>query len=277
MGELIAVLSGKGGTGKTSVTAGLATALADMGHRVLCIDCDIGLRNLDISLGLAQAGTVSFLEVCRGEYTLEQAVRHPQYENLRFLTAPVNCAAEDIDQAAFSSMLREARQQFSYVFLDAPAGIDLGFRLCASHADRVILVTCPEPAAVRDAGRAGEVLELMGKPDVRLVVNRVSKKMFEIMDVTVDDVMDSAGLPLLGIVPEDANVTLAAAFESAALHQARCRSRLPSYRKAYSGLTGACKNIEGVTESEYCVSGSRQEKRTDGPVLYRLQERSYQA
>ena len=138
MGELIAVLSGKGGTGKTSVTAGLATALADMGHRVLCIDCDIGLRNLDISLGLAQAGTVSFLEVCRGEYTLEQAVRHPQYENLRFLTAPVNCAAEDIDQAAFSSMLREARQQFSYVFLDAPAGIDLGFRLCASHADRVI-------------------------------------------------------------------------------------------------------------------------------------------
>ena len=161
MGELIAVLSGKGGTGKTSVTAGLATALADMGHRVLCIDCDIGLRNLDISLGLAQAGTVSFLEVFRGEYTLEQAVRHPQYENLRFLTAPVNCAAEDIDQAAFSSMLREARQQFSYVFLDAPAGIDLGFRLCASHADRVILVTCPEPAAVRDAGRAGEVLELM--------------------------------------------------------------------------------------------------------------------
>ena len=231
MGELIAVLSGKGGTGKTSVTAGLATALADMGHRVLCIDCDIGLRNLDISLGLAQAGTVSFLEVCRGEYTLEQAVRHPQYENLRFLTAPVNCAAEDIDQAAFSSMLREARQQFSYVFLDAPAGIDLGFRLCASHADRAILVTCPEPAAVRDAGRAGEVLELMGKPDVRLVVNRVSKKMFEIMDVTVDDVMDSAGLPLLGIVPEDANVTLAAAFES------------PLLRYTKRGAAAACRRI----------------------------------
>jgi septum site-determining protein MinD len=231
VGELIAVLSGKGGTGKTSVTAGLATALADMGHRVLCIDCDIGLRNLDISLGLAQAGTVSFLEVCRGEYTLEQAVRHPQYENLRFLTAPVNCAAEDIDQAAFSSMLREARQQFSYVFLDAPAGIDLGFRLCASHADRVILVTCPEPAAVRDAGRAGEVLELMGKPDVRLVVNRVSKKMFEIMDVTVDDVMDSAGLPLLDIVPEDANVTLAAAFES------------PLLRYTKRGAAAACRRI----------------------------------
>ena len=94
LGKVIAVLSGKGGTGKTSVTAGLATALADMGHRVLCIDCDIGLRNLDISLGLAQAGTASFQEVCRGEYTLERAVRHPQYENLRFLTAPVNLQAD---------------------------------------------------------------------------------------------------------------------------------------------------------------------------------------
>ena len=240
MGELIAVLSGKGGTGKTSVTAGLATALASLGERVLCIDCDIGLRNLDISLGLAHAGAVSFLEVCRGEYALEQAVRHPQFENLRFLTAPVNCTAEDIDRASFSAMLRKAREQFSYVFLDAPAGIDLGFRLCASHADRVILVTCPEPAAVRDAARAGEVLELMGKHDVRLVVNRVSKKMFEIMDVTVDDVMDSAGLPLLGIVPEDANVTLAAAFES------------PLLRYTKRGAAAACrriaKRIQGLPE-----------------------------
>lgn len=240
MGELIAVLSGKGGTGKTSVTAGLATALAQADQKVLCIDCDIGLRNLDISLGLAHAGGVSFLEVCRGEYSLEQSARHPRFEKLRFLTAPVNCSAEDIDRTAFGAMLRRAREQFDYVFLDAPAGIDLGFRLCASYADRVILVTCPEPAAVRDAGRAGEVLELMGKPDVRLVVNRVSKKMFDIMDVTVDDVMDSAGLPLLGIVPEDPNVTLAAAFETPLLQYTR--------RGAAAACRRIAKRIQGLQE-----------------------------
>lgn len=231
MGELIALLSGKGGTGKTSLCAGIATALASLNHSVLCIDCDIGLRNLDIALGLAHAGTLSFLDVCSGEYTLDQALRHSDYPNLAFLTAPVNCKAEDIDRAAFSAMLRSAREQFDYVFLDAPAGIELGFQLSASYADRVILVTCPEPAAVRDAARAGEVLERMGKEDVRLIVNRISKKLFDIMNVTVDDVMDETGLPLLGIVPEDPKVTLAAAFEESLL------------RYTKRGAAAACKRI----------------------------------
>lgn len=214
MGEAIAVLSGKGGTGKTSVCAGIATALADAGLTVLCIDCDIGLRNLDISLGLSQVGALSFADVCDGGYSLSQASQHPQYPTLQFLTAPMNCPADQIDQTAFADLLRRAREQFHYIFLDAPAGIDAGFQLAARFADRVILVTGADPAAVRDATRAGELLELMGKPDVRMVVNRISKKMASAMDLTVDDVMDRAGLPLLGIVPEDPNVTLAAAFGS---------------------------------------------------------------
>ena len=231
MGEVMALLSGKGGTGKTSVCAGLATALASLGSTVLCIDCDIGLRNLDIALGLAHTETLSFLDICRGEYTLDQVLRHSRYPNLAFLTAPVNCKAEDIDRAAFSALLRSAREQFDYVLLDAPAGVELGFQLCASYAERVILVTCPEPAAVRDAARAGEKLELMGKEDVRLIVNRISKKLFRIMNVTVDDVMDEAGLPLLGIIPEDTNVTLAAAFEE------------PLLRYTKRGAAAACKRI----------------------------------
>lgn len=212
MGELIAVLSGKGGTGKTSVCAGLATALAKLGETVLCIDCDIGLRNLDISLAMTQSGALSFLDVCGGGYALSQAAKHPDFPNLSFLTAPMNCTAEDIDRQAFTDMLRKAREAFSYVFLDAPAGIDAGFRLCASYADRVILVTGSDPASVRDASRAGELLELMGKSNVRLIVNRISPKLIGSMGLTVDDVMDEAGLPLLGIVPDDPNVTLAAAF-----------------------------------------------------------------
>ena len=210
MGELIAILSGKGGTGKTSVCAGLSTALASSGKRVLCIDCDIGLRNLDISLGMSELGALSFLDVCQGGYGLDRATAHTQYESLRFLTAPMNCPADRIDQAAFAAMLRTAREQFDYVFLDAPAGVDDGFRLAARSADRIILVTGPDPAAIRDAGRAGDLLELMGKGRVRLIVNRINKRIAKALALTVDDIMDAAGLPLLGVVPEDSNVVLAA-------------------------------------------------------------------
>jgi len=231
MGELIAVLSGKGGTGKTSVCAGVASALAQMGEKVLCIDCDVGLRNLDISLGISELGTLSFLDVCQGGYSLEQATKHPVFPNLSFLTAPVNCPVSQIDKDAFGEMLQKARRRFSFVLMDAPAGIDAGFDLAAKFADRVILVTGGDPASVRDASRAGEVLELMGKKQVRLVVNRINQKMFSAMALTVDDVMDQAGLPLLGVVPEDNDVVLAAAF----------RQPLLGYTR--KGAAAACRRI----------------------------------
>ena len=231
MGELIAILSGKGGTGKTSVCAGLATALADQKKNVLCIDCDIGLRNLDISLGMAEVGTLSFLDVCSGGYDLDQAAKHPTYETLSFLTAPMNCPADRVDRADFAQMLRIARERFDYVFLDAPAGLDEGFRLASKFADRILLVTGPDPAAIRDAGRIGEVLELMGKDRVRLIVNRINKKIAASLDLTVDDIMDRAGLPLLGVVPEDANVVLAAAYGR------------PLLKLSHRGAAAACKRI----------------------------------
>ena len=231
VGELIAILSGKGGTGKTSVCAGVAEALALSGEKVLCVDCDVGLRNLDIALALSQIGSLSFLEVCRGEYPLDMAARHPVYPNLFFLTAPMNCPTEEIDTEAFGAMLDNARRQFSFVLLDAPAGIEAGFRLAARFADRIVLVTGPDPAAVRDAARAAEVLELMGKQNIRLVVNRISKKMAGAMNLTVDDIMDEAGVPLLGLVPEDSNVVLSAAFQQPLL----------GYTKR--GAAAACRRI----------------------------------
>lgn len=231
MGELIGVLSGKGGTGKTSVCAGIATALAEAGLDVLCIDCDVGLRNLDLSLGIPQLSALSFTDVSQGGYGLEQATCHPVYPKLRFLTAPMNCPPEDIDSAAFRAMLARARERYAYIFLDAPAGIDSGFQLAARYADRILLVTGPDPAAVRDASRAAELLELMGKQDIRLIVNRISQKMVSAMDLTVDDVMDQAGLPLIGIVPEDPNVTLAAAFQKTLLQHTK------------KGAAAACRRI----------------------------------
>ena len=215
MGELIAVLSGKGGTGKTSVCAAVSTALARMGHKVLAVDCDIGLQNLDISLALSDTGAISFLDVCEGGYRLDQAAKHHQFATLSFLTAPLNRTAESIDPEGFKDMVRRAKREFDYIFLDAPAGIDAGFELAAKYADRCLIVTGADPAAIRDAARAAQRLELMGKTDVKLIVNRVSRKLFSTMSVTVDDVMDTAGLPLIGVVPEDQSVTLAAAFGTA--------------------------------------------------------------
>lgn len=231
MGELIAVLSGKGGTGKTSLCAGIATALAEDGAKVLCIDCDIGLRNLDISLGMADSGALSFFDLCQGGYDLEQATAHRIWSNLSFLTAPLNCHPEDVNEIAFRDLLRRARGNFDYVFLDAPAGVDAGFRLCARNADRIILVTNPDPSAIRDAARTGQVLETMGKEQVKLVVNKVTAKLFEITRRTVDDVMDEAGLPLLGIVPEDENVVLCASFDRPLLYKNR------------KGAAAACRRI----------------------------------
>ena len=212
MGEVIALISGKGGTGKTSLCAGIAAALAARGEKVLCIDCDVGLRNLDLSLGMADCGALSFLDVCRGGYQLSQAEVHPNFSKLHFLTAPMNCQADQVDESAFFAMVLAARKEFDYVFLDAPAGVEAGFRLAATHADRCILVTGSDPASIRDAGQTGQVLERMGKENVRLIVNRIKPKMVSAMALTVDDVMDQTGLPLIGIVPEDENVTFAAAF-----------------------------------------------------------------
>ncbi len=212
MGQTVGILSGKGGTGKTSVCAGVAQALAQDGERVLCVDCDVGLGNLDISLGLTELGGLSFLDVSEGGYALDQALRHPIYPNLSFLAAPMNRPSEQIDPAAFLKLMALARKEYGYVLLDAPAGVDAGFRLVADAAERFLLVTGPGPAALRDAAQVGAILERMGKTDVRLVVNRVDKDMLSLVRMTIDDVMDAAGLPLAGVVLEDPAVTLAASF-----------------------------------------------------------------
>lgn len=231
MGEVIAVLSGKGGTGKTTVCAGVASALALSGRKVLCIDCDMGLRNLDISLGMSQEDVLSFTDVCNGGYDLEQATRHNTFSDLYFLTAPVRERADNVDKTAFRTLLEQAREKFDFVFLDAPAGLHAGVTLTYADADRVILVTGADYASVRAAAQIGQVLERAGKTDIRLVVNWYEPKTLSAMGWTVDDIMDQAGLPLLGVVPEDRNVILATA------------NRTPLLRFTRWGAAKACKRI----------------------------------
>ena len=229
MGELVAIVSGKGGTGKTSLCAGIAQALAESGESVLCIDCDVGMRNLDIALGLSHLGTLSFQEAL--EYGLDKASQHPQFPALWFLTAPMNCSSGSVDTEGFGKLLEQARSRYAYVLLDAPAGVEAGFRLAACHADRVVVVTGSDPASVRDAGRAGQLLQNMGKTNVRLIVNRIAPRMIKTMRLTVDDFTDRTGLPLLGIVPEDPEVVLAATFET------------PLLKYTKKGAAAACRRI----------------------------------
>ena len=211
LAEVIAFVSGKGGTGKTSLCAALATDLAVTGKKVLCIDCAVGLPNLDIPLGMAAEGCISFQEVCRGDYGPEKATIHPNFPFLQLLTAPIHCDPQAIDGCDFTAMLTAAREQFDYVLLDAPAGLGTMFHMVSENADRCLVVTLPDPSAIRAARLLGEELERMGKNDVRLIVNRVNSKMLKAMRLTIDDIVDQTGLQLLGLLPVDTDVLEAAA------------------------------------------------------------------
>ncbi|MBQ1264014.1 MAG: AAA family ATPase [Oscillospiraceae bacterium] len=215
LGKIVSVISGKGGTGKTSLCAGIASCLAAEHQRVLCIDADVGLRNLDISLGMADEHILPFTAVMRGEYAIDKAAQHPSVEGLFLLTAPVLETPESLDVDAFGAMLESVRSDFDWIFIDAPAGVGAGFRLSTQFADLVLVVSNADPASLRDAARAAELLFSQRSVEAKLIVNRVRTKMFSQMNATVDDVMDAVGLPLLGIVPDDVNVTLAAAASKA--------------------------------------------------------------
>ena len=212
MAQIISVISGKGGTGKSSLCAAIASCLAVERQRVLCIDCDVGLRNLDIPLGMADVASVTFSSVMRGEYALSDAPVHSQMPTLSLLTAPVSETAESISAGQFGRMLEAAGEAFDWIFLDAPAGIGAGFQLATAFADTALVVCGGDPAAMRDAARTSDLLlQRRAGIEAKLIVNRVSAKLYRRMRATIDDVMDEVGLPLLGIVPDDASVTLAAA------------------------------------------------------------------
>ncbi len=211
MGQIIAVVSGKGGTGKTSLCAGIASGLAKEGSRVLCIDADMGLRNLDIPLGMTELAVIPFTEYLRGVYEAESIPEHPKIPGLFLLTAPITETPESVDLQQFTEFLEKIRQLFDFCLIDAPAGVGMGFKLATVAADRVLVVSGCDPASLRDASSVARRLCDMPEGTVKLLVNRVIPKMFTRMNLTVDDLMDGAGLPLIGLVPEDSDVTLSAA------------------------------------------------------------------
>ena len=211
MGQVISVTSGKGGTGKTTICAGVASCLAAEGHRVLCIDADLGLRNLDISLGMQELAPITFADVLLGRYRLEDATPHPAIPNLFLLSSPVAERPETIRYQDFAALLVRARELFDFCLIDSPAGIGDGFHLACLFADRVLIIATPDPASLRDAAATADQLRLLEQEDLAMIVNRVTPGLFRSLDWTVDDMMDRTGLRLLGLIPEDKNVVRSAA------------------------------------------------------------------
>lgn len=213
MGKILSFVSGKGGTGKTSLCAAIGSCLSAMGDSVLCIDLDIGLRNLDLALGLGALPQLAFTDLMRGSYSADDLAPVEALGGLRLLTAPVTVTPDEIDEAAFAALLADCRERFDWTLLDAPAGIGTGFALANRYADEQILVTGGDGAALRDGASAAYLLVQKDKP-AKCIVNRVTPKLFRKMRRTVDDAMDAVGLSLLGVVPEDESVPLAAASEA---------------------------------------------------------------
>ena len=208
MGTVISITSGKGGTGKTSITGGVAASLALMGRRVLCIDMDIGLRNLDISLGLSDRALMDFSDVVLERCPLARAaVEHPDLKGLALLSAPMTMP-DGLTPETVRTMLQEARGSWDYVLIDAPAGLGAGFRLAVCGADRALVIATNDASSLRDAQRTAAELDQL--KTIHLIMNRVQTKLMRKLRTTIDDAMNAAGLPLIGVVPEDPQVMLCA-------------------------------------------------------------------
>jgi septum site-determining protein MinD len=203
----IVVTSGKGGVGKTTTTANLGAALAKRGHRVILVDADIGLRNLDLVLGLEKRIVFDLVEVAEGRCQLRQAlIKDKRFESLSILPAAQTRDKDAITQEQFAALMVQAAEMADYVIIDCPAGIEGGFRNAIAGAGEAIIVTTPEVSAIRDADRViGKVTD-KGLP-VRLIVNRLRPEMVRSGDMlSVEDVCEILSAELLGVVPDDEEI-----------------------------------------------------------------------
>lgn len=207
-GRVATVTSGKGGVGKTTTTANLGVALAMLGKKVVLIDADIGLRNLDVIMGLENRIVFDLVDIIEGRARPRQAlVKHKQLPELYLIPAAQSRDKTAISPADMVRLSDELRRDFDYILIDCPAGIERGFRNAIAPADDVLIVTNPEVSAVRDADRIIGLIEAENKGPAQLILNRVRIDMIKRGEMlSADDVTDILAIKIIGIVPEDDGV-----------------------------------------------------------------------
>jgi septum site-determining protein MinD len=238
-GRVVTVTSGKGGVGKTTTTANIAVALAAAGGKVVCIDGDIGLRNLDVVMGLENRIVYDIVDVVEGRARLRQAmIKDKRLPELNLIPA-----AQTRDKAAVSpsdmiKICNDLRPDYDWILIDSPAGIERGFRNAIAAADQVLIVTNPEVSAVRDADRVIGLIEAEEKGPGHLILNRVKVDMVRRGDMlSTDDVLDILAIPLIGIIPEDEGILVSTNRGAPAAMDDRSRAGL-AFRNIARRLQG---------------------------------------
>ena len=208
--RVIVITSGKGGVGKTTTTANIGAALADKGYKVLLIDTDIGLRNLDVVMGLENRIVYDLIDVIEGRCRISQAlIKDKRCQNLVLLPAAQIRDKNDVSTEQMKELIFSLKDSFDYILIDCPAGIEQGFKNAIAAADEAIVVTTPEVSATRDADRIIGLLEAAGIKSPRIVVNRLRIDMVKDKNMlSVEDILDILAVKLLGVVPDDENVVI---------------------------------------------------------------------
>lgn len=211
MGETIVITSGKGGVGKTTAAAQIGTGLAGLGKTVILVDTDIGLRNLDLLLGLENQIVYNLVDVIEERCDLSAAlITDPNHPNLRLLAAAQTRDKSAVTPEQMKELTGKLKEEADYCILDCPAGIEQGFQNAAAGADRALLVLTPDTTAVRDADRVKGLLEADGPMPIELLINRIRPELSGMGLPSKEDISELLALPVIGEVPEDAQILLAA-------------------------------------------------------------------
>jgi septum site-determining protein MinD len=248
--KVLVITSGKGGVGKTTTTANLGTALAMLGKKVVMLDTDIGLRNLDVVMGLENRIVFDIVDVVNGNCKIKQAlIKDKRFEGLCLLPAAQTKDKTAVTPHQMKNLTNELRKEFDFILVDCPAGIEQGFKNAISGADDAVVVATPEISSVRDADRIIGLLEAAGLSNAKLIINRMRNKMVKRGDMMdINDILDILSIDLLGVVPEDEAIVVSTNRGEPAVLETTSRAG-EAYRRIARRLTGEDLPVESLDDS----------------------------